>query len=155
MENIKLESKIKNLDKDNYELRFNGQHLFDVRCSPEKNINSIYREKIWPYVFNLKTGTTVMPTLTKKDNYPRFNLSTSKNKKQLFIYMHQLVMVLLNPIEDKEKVVNHINRNTFDYRLENLEWVSPSENSLGNKNKRLDYDKIYDFYHRYKKDLCR
>jgi hypothetical protein len=69
--------------------------------------------------------------------------------------MHQLVMVLLNPIEDKEKIVNHINRNTFDYRLENLEWVSPSENSLGNKNKRLDYDKIYDFYHNHKQDLCR
>ena len=87
MENIKLESKIKNLDNDNYELRFNGQHLFDVRCSSEKNINSIYREKIWPYVFNLKTGKALMPTLTKKDNYPRFNLSTSKNEKQLFIYI--------------------------------------------------------------------
>ena len=154
MENIKLESKIKNLNKNNYELRFNGQHLFNIRCSSEKNIKSIYREKIWPYVFNLKTDKVVMPTLTKKDNYPRFNFST-KNKKQIFIYMHQLVMILLKPTEDKEKVVNHINRNTFDYRLENLEWTSLSENAKGNENKRLDYNKIYDFYHNHKEDLCR
>lgn len=154
MENIKLESRIKNLNENNYELRFNGQHLFDVRCSSEKNINSIYREKIWPYVFNLKTDKVVMPTLTKKDNYPRFNFVT-KDDKQKFIYMHQLVMILLKPIEDDNKIINHINRNTFDYRLENLEWVSLSENAKGNENKKLDYDKVYDFYHNYKQDLCK
>lgn len=154
MENIKLELVIKNFNKNNYELRFNGRHLFDVRCSSDKNINSIYREKIWPYVFNLKTNNIVMPTLTKKDNYPRLNLAT-KDDKQRFIYMHQLVMILLKPIEDDNKIVNHINRNTFDYRLENLEWVSLSENAKGNENKKLDYDKVYDFYHNYKQDLCK
>tara|TARA_A100001201_G_C3997103_1_gene173388 strand:+ start:179 stop:643 length:465 start_codon:yes stop_codon:yes gene_type:complete len=153
MESIKFESQIKNFSEDNYELRFNGQHFFDVKCSLEKNINPIYREKIWPYVFNLRKNKIMMPTLTKKDNYPRFNFSL-KDKKQIFIYMHQLVMILLKPTQDKNKIINHINRNTFDYRPENLEWVSPSENSKGNVNNRLDYNKLYDFYHNYKQNLC-
>ena len=45
-----------------------------------------------------------------------------------------------------EASLSGTNGNTFDYRGLNLEWSDHSKNSMNVKRKRLDYDKLYDFF---------
>lgn len=71
-------------------------------------------------------------------------------KKQKSIYMHRLVLKLNNiEIPDKQ-LVDHINRNKLDNRLQNLRIVTPTgnganrdiiENSVGYKGVYKNYDK--------------
>lgn len=52
--------------------------------------------------------------------------------------VHRLVLETFCPTTDKDKEVDHINRNRNDNRLENLRWVSPSENCKNkNNNKKI------------------
>lgn len=64
------------------------------------------------------------------DNYKRIGLS--KQNKQKHIYIHQLVaMAFLNhkPDGTQKLVVDHINNNKLDNRLENLQVITNRENS--------------------------
>jgi len=136
-----------------------GHHMFHHRCSKDKYLNPLYREKIWPYVevkrvYNLVPDETriLWPGLTKKDPYPRLHfspkirkLTEAGNIKDVFIYMHQLIGAL-HKKKKPEDVVNHINGNPVDYRLKNLEYVSPAKNAEGVERKRINYNEIYDTY---------
>lgn len=50
--------------------------------------------------------------------------------------VHRLVLETFCPIDDKDKEVDHINRNRSDNRLENLHWVTPSENCKNRSNNK-------------------
>tara|TARA_R100001244_G_C5075090_1_gene112415 strand:- start:53 stop:508 length:456 start_codon:yes stop_codon:yes gene_type:complete len=151
MKIIKLETLIDELPESRYVLYLDkGRHFFDIKCSSEKEINKIYRQRIWPFLFDVKQERTVTPRLTKSDIYPRMQL-VKKDGTHVFKYIHQIIVLTMPNVENK-KMVNHINGNTFDYRVENLEWSTPSENTKDTKRPPLDYDKLYDFFE-YKDNL--
>ena len=129
-----------------------GSHFFHERCSSEKNIEPIYREKIWPFIFNLKSKKIVIPGLSKTDHYPRVHFKSSADEN-IFIYMHQVVALII-PNPENKTLINHINGNTFDYRRLNLEWSDHSSNSTDVKRKRLNYDNLYDFFES-RKNICK
>lgn len=61
--------------------------------------------------------------------YKKIGLRTETgNYKQIFV--HRLVALLFIPNPENKEEVNHINRNKSDNRVENLEWVTKSENEL-------------------------
>jgi len=62
------------------------------------------------------------------------------NKKSYFF--HRLVAEAFIPNPNNYKIVNHINSNKLDNRVENLEWCSHSFNSLHSAKKRKGYNKI-------------
>jgi len=58
--------------------------------------------------------------------YVRVDLRS--NSKSKTIYTHRLVAIHFIPNNDNKLQVNHINGNKSDNRVENLEWVSNTEN---------------------------
>jgi hypothetical protein len=48
--------------------------------------------------------------------------------------MHRLIAIQFIPNPQNKKEVNHINKNIFDYSIDNLEWVTRSENMKHAKN---------------------
>jgi len=56
-------------------------------------------------------------------------VSLYKNGKYKNYYIHRLVLMTYKPIKCK-KQVNHIDGNTFNNNINNLEWVTPKENIL-------------------------
>jgi len=142
----------KKIVPNKYFLSLNGGfHFFHERCSSEKNIDSIYREKIWPFIIDIQIKKLIIPGLSQTDSYPRVHFSSSIGEN-LFMYMHQIVALTISNPENKQ-LINHINGNTFDYRGLNLEWSDYSKNSMNVKRKRLDYDKLYDFF-KSKQNIC-
>ena len=61
------------------------------------------------------------------DGYPKVGLF--KNGKGSYKYIHVLVAKHFIPNPDKKKVVNHKDGNKQNCHVDNLEWISHSENS--------------------------
>lgn len=77
-------------------------------------------------IFNEELGwlRKLLPTSGGKDNnYLRVHI---ENKSRS---VHRIVHLTFHPHQNSELLqVNHINRNTFDNRIDNLEWVTNKEN---------------------------
>lgn len=74
-------------------------------------------------------------SFTDKDGYKLTSLTVSKGKLQMF-KVHRLVLMTFNPVKDMDNLlVNHKNGIKDDNKLENLEWVTASEN-------KVHYDKF-------------
>ena len=85
-----------------------------------------------------------------KDGYHRVGLC--RDGKQKMFSVHRLVAIHYIPNPDNKPEVDHINKNTHDNRIENLRWVTSSENQqntgkrVTNKSghKSISYDKAND-----------
>lgn len=76
--------------------------------------------------YSLKSNKLLTPQLSVK--YPTYNLTFGDKKKKTKI--HRMVAETFLPNEDENKnIVNHIDGDTHNYNLSNLEWVSAQENS--------------------------
>jgi hypothetical protein len=63
-----------------------------------------------------------------KNSYPQLSLYKNGEIKKILVHVFFATIFIPNP-ENKPQV-NHKNGNKRDYRLENLEWVTVSENHL-------------------------
>lgn len=79
-----------------------------------------------------------------RNNYPMVELF--KNKIGICYSVHRLVALEFIMKPDNKNIVNHINKNTTDNRIENLEWVTQSENDCHkfiNVNKTSKYSGVH------------
>lgn len=73
---------------------------------------------------NDKSRRILKPT---NEKYPRIHLiDDNGNKKCCFI--HRLIALTYIPNPDNKPFVNHIDHNTYNFSIANLEWVTNSEN---------------------------
>ena len=86
----------------------------------------------FPFLQNMDTGKIIQMNLPM--TYPMFPYFSVK-KTVHNVYAHRLIAMafIQNPNPDHNKVVNHINYNSCDYRASNLEWTTMKENCVGPK----------------------
>ena len=86
-------------------------------------------------VINIKTLRVLKPgktysSINKQGNYRTYYVTLSNNKITKNFYVHQLVATaFLNKPAGYDLVVNHIDHDTSNNRVGNLEWITRSENS--------------------------
>lgn len=112
------------------------------------NEESNYMVSTYGRIKNKKTGKIMKLSF---DNYGYLKISLKHRGISITRTVHRLVMETFNPNPDKTKQVNHINGIKTDNRLENLEWVTVSENikhafSLGLKKPRKGEESNFNKY---------
>lgn len=75
-------------------------------------------------VFSKKTNKILKPKMD--DGYLRVFLSNEGKVKSHFI--HKLIAQAFIPNPENKPIINHINSDRSDNRIENLEWCTVSEN---------------------------
>lgn len=68
-------------------------------------------------------------TIDKRNGYPQVKL-TRPNGRYGNQHLHRLLAICFIPNPQDKPYVNHKNGNKADFRLENLEWVTASENQI-------------------------
>lgn len=79
-------------------------------------------------IINRKTGKVKNQFVKKPKGY--LYVSLCKDGKMKSVYVHRLLAKAFIPNTDSKTEINHINGIKTDNRLENLEWVTPKENSV-------------------------
>ena len=93
-----------------------------------KGFEGRYSISISGKIKNDITGYILNPC-SLKSGYNSVKFRVDKNKYKDF-YIHRLIAIHFIPNPENKKEVNHINGNRHDNRIENLEWVTKSENAL-------------------------
>lgn len=70
-------------------------------------------------------------TVTERNEYPRGSIRSDNKTVQFKIHKLLATLYVPNPDPSTNIMVNHKNLNKGDFRLDNLEWCTPSENNLG------------------------
>lgn len=89
--------------------------------SKDRFINTIDGKSYW------KAGKLLKP---KNHKYGYHEVLLCKNGIKEHHYVHRLLASAFIPNPDKKPQVNHLNGLKYDNRIENLEWVTQSENAL-------------------------
>lgn len=90
---------------------------------------------------NVRNKTKLMKGYCEPHGYISFKLR--KESKYYKKYLHTLIANAFIPNIENKQFVDHINRDRKDNRLENLRWVSPTENNLNNLRR---YNELYGIY---------
>lgn len=104
----------------------------------------IYRrdaESGLPYVVNRHSGKRLKPSYTR-DKYINISLNCLPIYPRWSMYIHQLgAMAFIPNVLPKDRVqVDHIDCDKHNYAIENLRWVTPSEN-LQNREFKITWSK--------------
>tara|TARA_R110000751_G_scaffold289063_1_gene395252 strand:+ start:868 stop:1581 length:714 start_codon:yes stop_codon:yes gene_type:complete len=148
-----------------YMFKTGGPHFFS-KCKKKEVVRDIYLQNIWPFIYNVKgqrdkilTGTVAKSKL----NYPTVRLyhksdmaekrnfrsihkiETQLRPKEIEFGMHRLTgfAFITNPDPKTHTVIDHINSNKVDYRVENLRWSTLKGNSKGCGGEVSDPDMVY------------
>jgi len=81
---------------------------------------------------NIRRGTRILKPGLDTYGYRQVNLY--KNSKRFCKKVYRLVLDAFNPNVNNKPQIDHINRIRSDDRLENLRWVTASENVRNSKN---------------------
>ena len=81
-------------------------------------------------VMNTKFSREIKPKLETNGYY---RICLFKNGKQKYFSAHRLIALAFIPNPNNKPLVDHINRNTQDNRIENLRWATYKENTQNQK----------------------
>ena len=91
--------------------------------------------------YNSNTGNYLKGQVNHKNGYLSYNLTLPDGRKKR-CYAHRLVAIAYIENKENKKEVNHIDGNKLNNCIDNLEWVSSSENkqhALENELRKFDH----------------
>jgi hypothetical protein len=105
--------------------------------------------KVWSKKRKAKNGRSIGGHFLKPrelNGYRRLALLNQQTRKKKMIFMHRLVAENYLDNSENKEMVDHINGDRSDNRLENLRWATRSENALnthtGSRGRHTPYDWI-------------
>jgi hypothetical protein len=122
--------------KTAYGYKWKYYSIFD-----EKQLTNNMWKEIMKNIFINKEGIVynkITKNIIKGSDLEYKNIMINKKNYRL----HRLLALAFIPNPNNLSVVNHINGNKFDNRIENLEWVSHSDNSLHSAKQKKKYEYI-------------
>ena len=90
------------------------------------NFEGIYKISSDGEIINIARNKILEPN--KSGRYLYYSLS--KNSKPLYRYLHRMIAESFIENVDNKPQVNHIDGNKLNNKIENLEWVTASENQI-------------------------
>lgn len=90
----------------------------------------IYKENYKVYrdgrIYGLQRNRWLKPNVNSKSNYHQISLKVNGNRETW--YIHRLVATLYIPNPKSKRTVNHKDGNKSNNSVDNLEWMTHSEN---------------------------
>lgn len=128
-------------DIPNYEGLYQASNLGRIRSlDREQYVGS--KNQYCKFNYTRKLKSKIIKPKTTKDNY--YEVTLTKNNEKKFIRVHRLIAMTFIPNPNNYPVINHINYNRFDNRVENLEWCTVWYNNRYSKAKKVaQFDKNY------------
>ena len=102
-------------------------------CSNHGNIRSLTRTIIRNTGIAERKNGRVLAQSKNKNGY--LQVALWKNGKRKVAYVHRIVADTFLETDDERTYVNHKDGNRLNNRVDNLEWVTASENELHSYNK--------------------
>ena len=99
-----------------------------------KDQYGLFQGNDFPFLKNMDTGKIIQMSVFS--SYPAFAYRTTQKEEELSVInlrAHIMLAKIWIPNPENKDVVNHINFNTFDFRVSNLEWNTRKENAIGPK----------------------
>lgn len=91
-----------------------------------KGYENLYKISNWGNVMSLKRNKLMTP---KKTKHGYITITLSKKGEIKTFFLHRLIAETFIPNPENKPYIDHINTIRDDNRVENLRWVTPSENN--------------------------
>lgn len=72
----------------------------------------------------------LLKQVIRNNNYPYYFVGLLKDGKRKYFAVHRLVAMMFIPNPNNYKQVDHLDGNKLNNNVENLEWVTPKENTI-------------------------
>ena len=99
----------------------------------------------FPFLMNVKTGKILTPTFSRAV-YPAYGLNNGRFSKAIYCHRIFAMAFVANATPVDRYNVDHINEDKLDYSVDNLRWVSMSENLTGVRNSARLSNKKHKYY---------